>query len=60
MRIIRNRVVKSIILIYNKYINKVAYKFNLVSSRVFLLTLLLVEELYKSKEEVIKYKIKNY
>ena len=51
---LKNRKIKTIILIYNKYIDKIAKKFNLISLAQFLSTPLLIEELIKNNREAIK------
>ena len=58
--VLRNREKQTITLIYNKYINKIAKKFNLVSLVLFLVTSLSLEELTKSIGEALKCKIKDY
>ena len=57
---LRNREKQTITLVYNKYINKIAKKFNLVSLGHFLVTSLPIEELTKSIGEASKREIKEY
>ena len=57
---LRNREKRTITLVYNKYINKIAKKFNLVSLALFLVTSLSFKELTKSIREALKRKIKDY
>lgn len=59
MRVVRNRNDRTITLVHDAYINKIAKKFEL-AKRTFLPTPLLLEELSKSTGEATKQEIKRY
>lgn len=60
VRVIRNREKRTITLVHDEYIDKVAKKFNLASSALFPSTPLPAEELVKNDGEASKREIKDY
>jgi hypothetical protein len=58
--VIRDRLLKTINLVHNAYINKITKKFSLTEIRLFLETPLAIEELLKSIGEALKQEIKGY
>jgi hypothetical protein len=58
--VIRDRLLKTINLVHDAYINKIAKKFGLAEIGLFLETPLITEELLKSTGEALKQEIKGY
>jgi hypothetical protein len=58
--VIRDRLLKTINLVHDAYINKIAKKFSLVEIKLFLEIPLAIEELLKSIGEALKQEIKGY
>ena len=60
IRVIRDRAARTITLLYDTYINKVAKRFNLAESGLYLETPLATIELVKYTREALKQEVKDY